>query len=645
MCGIAGLFSPSASINAERLQVSLEGMTKTLAHRGPDAEGLWSDPAHGIGLGHKRLSIRDLSPTGAQPMHAGHGRYVIAYNGEIYNAEELRDELHQRGISFDGTSDTEVVLKGCALHGVEAFVPRMIGMFAFAFWDAETRQLSLVRDRFGVKPLYYACFHGVWGFASELKALYRHPLWQADINRKAVTQFLRYGYIHAPRSIFSEVHKLMPGSILHIYASGNSRQHVYWDAREKMREGQRTLYDAGHDELVESTHSLLKDAVKRRMVADVSLGAFLSGGIDSSLVVALMQAQNQQRVRTFSIGFSEPEYDEAPYAKAIAAHLGTNHTELYMQPKDAWDVIPQLASMYDEPFGDSSQLPTFLLSAMTRKHVTVALSGDGGDEVFAGYGRYFLFDDTSFSEKKLWKLASTVLRHTPVSLLQTLAKCAPVRYKHDFVGRLTRMIERHYVDYLSRYRQVCLTHWPAPEGLVIGGSEPTDVLDDRGFLEVLAGKVSQMQAADTLCYLPDDILVKVDRASMAVSLEVRVPLLDHRLFEHAWRLPAELKVRDGLGKIVLREILSQYVPRQLFERPKMGFGVPIDHWLRGPLKDWAQSLLDPHIMKGQGILRPEAIIPFWQRHLAGENFAYPIWNVLMLEGFLQSTAHSACADS
>ncbi|MTJ93804.1 MAG: asparagine synthase (glutamine-hydrolyzing) [Desulfovibrio sp.] len=644
MCGIAGLFSPSANINAERLQVSLEGMTKTLAHRGPDAEGLWADPVHGIGLGHKRLSIRDLSPTGAQPMQTGHGRHVIAYNGEIYNAEELRSELHQQGVSFDGTSDTEVVLKGCALHGVEAFVPRMIGMFAFAFWDAEKRQLSLVRDRLGVKPLYYACFQGVWGFASELKALYKHPHWKADINRQAVTQFLRYGYIHGPISIFSQVYKLLPGSLLQIDASGTTQEHVYWDAREKMREGQRTLYRASHNELVESTHRMLRDAVKRRMVADVSLGAFLSGGIDSSLVVALMQAQTSQRVRTFSIGFSESEYDEAPYAKAIATHLGADHTELYMEPKDAWDVIPQLASMYDEPFGDSSQLPTYLLSAMTRKHVTVALSGDGGDEVFAGYARYFLFEDTSSIEKKFWKLASDILQRTPASLLQLIARCAPARYKQDFVGRLTRMVERHYVDYLSRYRQVCLTHWPAPGDLVVGGSEPHDVLDDRGFLDALAGKVSQMQAADTLCYLPDDILVKVDRASMAVSLEVRVPLLDHRLFEHAWRLPADMKVRNGLGKIVLREVLSQYVPRQLFERPKMGFGVPIDHWLRGPLKDWAQSLLDPHTMKGQGLLRPEAILPSWQRHLAGENFAYPIWNVLMLEGFLQSSAHAVCAD-
>ena len=644
MCGITGLFSPSATINAEALCASLARMTATLAHRGPDAEGLWDNPAHGIGLGHKRLSIRDLSPTGAQPMLTEHGRHAIAYNGEIYNAEELRDELHQQGISFDGTSDTEVVLKGCALLGVEAFVPRMIGMFAFAFWNAEKRQLSLVRDRFGVKPLYYSCFHGVWGFASELKALYEHPHWKADINREAVTQFLRFGYIHAPLSIFSDVHKLMPGSILHIYSSGKTQEHIYWDARKKMRDGQSTLYNASHDELVESTHRLLKDAVKRRMVADVSLGAFLSGGIDSSLVVALMQAQAQQRVRTFSIGFTEPEYDEAPYAKAIAAHLGTDHTEHYMEPKDAWDVIPHLASMYDEPFGDSSQLPTYLLSAMTRKHVTVALSGDGGDEVFAGYGRYFLFEDTSSTEKKLWKLASNMLQHMPASFLQILAKCAPTRYRHDFVGRLTRLIERHYVDYLSRYRQVCHTHWSAPADMVIGGHEPKDALCDKEFLETLIGRVRQMQAADTLCYLPDDILVKVDRASMAVSLEVRVPLLDHRLFEHAWRLPADLKVRNGVGKMVLREILAQYVPRQLFERPKMGFGVPIDHWLRGPLKDWAQSLLDPRAMTEQGLLRPEAILSSWQRHLDGENFAYPIWNVLMLQSFLRDAAYSPPTD-
>lgn len=639
MCGITGLFDPTHSLSTDSMEHILKRMTQSLAHRGPDADGHWLLAQQGLALGHRRLSIRDLSPAGAQPMlmpYAQNEYNCIVYNGEIYNAEELRDDLHAAGYSFSGTSDTEVVLKGCAHYGIEAFVPRMIGMFGFAFWDTKQKRLSIVRDRLGIKPIYYTKLNSIWGFASELKALHFHPHWKKEIDRNAIAQFLRYGYIHAPHSIFENVYKLMPGTMLHINNDGKSQIHTYWDAKEKMLAGQKNTYVESENVLVEMTHNLLKDAVKRRMVADVPLGAFLSGGIDSSLVAALMQSQSIEKIRTFSIGFDETSYDEAPFAKAIAERLGTDHTEHYMEPKDAWDVIPQLDAMYDEPFADSSQLPTYLLSAMTRQHVTVALSGDGGDELFAGYGRYFYLDENSTLTTPFWKMIHHTLKYTPESLLTFIAKLGPSRYRHDFIGRLHRLVERHYVDYLGLYKRVCMTHWQAPEDIVISGKEPKDIFDDRDFLESLSPRISQMQAADTLQYLCDDILVKVDRASMATSLEVRVPILDHRVFEHAWKLPMKLKAQNKVGKLVLRKILGDYVPNHLFERPKMGFGVPIDIWLRAPLRDWAEDLLDEKRMREDGFLHPAPIREAWKRHLQGEDFAYPIWDILMLQGFLRN---------
>ncbi len=638
MCGVAGLFSPRHVLSDEQLRDIVIPMTKTMEHRGPNAHGHYIDSSCGLALGHRRLSIRDLSPTGAQPMFTAEQRHCIVYNGEIYNAEELRSDLQKAGMAFSGTSDTEVVLHGCAYYGVETFVQKIIGMFAFAFWDAAKKRLSIVRDRLGIKPLYYTNINEVWAFSSELKALYHHPYWRGEICRNATTQFLRYGYIHAPHSIYKNTYKLLPGTMLHFYSTGEQKTVTYWSAKEKILHGQQNIYTASDDELIDSTHTLLKDAVKRRMVADVPLGAFLSGGIDSSLVVALMQNQSMEKVRTFSIGFEEKHYNEAPFAKAVAQHLGTNHTEHYMSAKDAFAVIPKLAGMYDEPFADSSQLPTSLLSAITQQHVTVALSGDGGDELFAGYGRYFSLNEKRTLATPFWQLADVICKHTPQVIFNIVAKGLPARYQSGFARRLQGFISRrniHKDNYMMTYRETFMTHWAEPENVVLGGHELTDIFSEKDFLDLLEHRISQMQAADTMQYLNDSVLTKVDRASMATSLEVRVPLLDHRVFEHAWKLPMHLKVKNNTGKVALRKVLAQYVPTKLFERPKMGFGVPIDIWLRGSLREWAESLLDEKTLQEQGLLNTDYVRNKWNEHLNGGNWPYLIWDVLMLQEFLR----------
>jgi asparagine synthase (glutamine-hydrolysing) len=636
MCGIAGFWNLQADEAEQAMYSRIATMTNSVLQSGLDSGDVWLSPQNGLALGHRRLTTRDFPSAQRQPMTTADDRYVLCYDGVVYNHEILRAELEARGVTFRGHSDAETLLYGCALLGVEQTISRLNGIFVFAFWDAQKTRLSLVRDRFGAKPLFYAHKNGTLLFASELKTLYQHPAWSARIHRDSVTQFLRYGYIHGPNTIFEGVQKLSPGSMVHVHSDGVLCPHVYWDVRAKILECQETAFLDNPKELTEATHSLLKDVVKQCMVSEAPPGAFLSGGIDSSLVAALMQTQSTQRIRTFSIGFAETHYNEAPFAKAIAKHLGTDHTELYMQPKDAWDIIPRLADILDEPLGDSSLLPTYLLACLTRRQVTTALSGDGGDEVFAGYGRYFVFPDLPDTTPPLWKIAAWGIRHVPLPLLEFLGKCAPLRYRQNFVERLTRRIRCHCVDKLARYKMTSLTHWAAPEELIIGGKEPSDILDDRHFLNKIRCFIGQMQAVDTLSYLPDDILVKVDRTSVAASLETRIPLLDHRVFELAWRLPLSMKTQNGVGKLVLRNILAQYIPRSLFERPKMGFGVPIDIWLRGPLREWAEDLLDEGRMFREGLLNPAPVLSAWRRHLAGDDFAYPLWNVLMLLTFLRN---------
>jgi asparagine synthase (glutamine-hydrolysing) len=638
MCGIAGLLDRRTRLGAEALEMATRRSTDTIAHRGPDGSGVWSDPATGIGLGHRRLAIIDLSPTGVQPMHSADGRFVITFNGEIFNYLDLRAELAAAGVRFRGDSDTEVMLEGFSRWGVVQTVARLIGMFAIGLWDRQTRTLWLIRDRLGVKPLYFAHAGERLLFGSELKTLRAHADWKPSIDADALAAYMRHGYVPAPRTIYKEARKLGPGEILEWREGAEPRIETYWDARKVARTG-RARWAERRDpaEAVAQLDELLRDAVKRRMIADVPLGAFLSGGIDSSTVVALMQAQSARPVKTFSIGFDVVGYDEARHAKAVAAHLGTDHTELYVTPEHALAVVPRLSEWYDEPFADSSQIPTFLVSEMTRRHVTVALSGDGGDENFAGYSRYLLGE-------KIWaglgRIPHSLRRMAAagVSAAAGVGLADAVNAILPSGRRMSRPAEKaekfaevlRLGDFAAVYRRL-VSQWEDPAALVRAGREPHGPLWDETLRDEIPETVARMQLLDTITYLPDDILTKVDRASMAVALEARVPLLDHRVVEFAWTLPPDLKIRDGESKWVLRRVLEKYVPRSLFERPKMGFGIPIDSWLRGPLREWAEDLLDPRAIAADGLLDPAPIAAAWEAHKAGtRNMQYPLWVVLML---------------
>jgi asparagine synthase (glutamine-hydrolysing) len=632
MCGIAGLLDRRARLAPDRLARTVRAMTDAIAHRGPDGDGIWTDAEAGIGFGHRRLAIIDVSPRGAQPMESACGRYVATYNGEIYNFAELRTELAAAGARFRGGSDTEVVLEGFVRWGVEATIARCVGMFAFALWDRQTRTLRLIRDRLGVKPLYYAHYDTRLLFASELKALRAVADWQPTLDRDALAGYVRHGYVAAPNTIYAQAKKLPAGHILEWTQGAEPRIAPYWDARAQASAG-RTQWTQPRDDnaTIDRLEALLKDAVAKRMVSDVPLGAFLSGGIDSSLVVALMQAQSARPVKTFTIGFGEAGYDEATHAKAVAAHLGTEHTELYVEPRHALDVVPKLADMYDEPFADSSQIPTFLVAEMTRRHVTVALSGDGGDELFAGYNRY-VWAETLWSwiarmPSPLRRAAAAAAECVPGGL----ARLLPVVRPHEKLAKVAEILRLDGID--SVYRRL-VSQWPDPARLVRSGREPSGPLWDSGLARDFPEPITRMQMIDTLTYLPDDILAKVDRATMAVGLESREPLLDHRLLEFAWTLPPSFKLRDGQGKWPLRRVLERYVPRALFERPKMGFGVPIDSWLRGPLRDWAEDLLDAKTLESDGLFDPAPVRAAWAAHLAGtREMHYPLWVVLMFQAW------------
>ena len=638
MCGIAGLIDRQARLGEADLAVRVSAMTDALAHRGPDGDGVWTDAAAGIGLGHRRLAIIDLSPLGAQPMESADGRYVATYNGEIYNFAELRAELESAGVAFRGHSDTEVVLEGFARWGIEATIARCQGMFAWAVWDRRTRVLRLIRDRMGVKPLYYAQNGVRLLFASELKALRAVDDWRPTLDHAALSAYARLGYVPAPRTIYREVRKLPAGHILEWAEGAEPRIYAYWDARAVAAAG-RAEWSKPRDEAetLARLETLLEDCVAKRLVSDVPLGAFLSGGIDSSLVVALMRKRGP--AKTFTIGFDEKGYDEAAHAKAIAAHLGTDHTELYVSPAHALGVVPKLADMYDEPFADSSQIPTFLVSEMTRQHVTVALSGDGGDEFFAGYNRYIwaerLWGTLARVPAPLRRLGAAIAARTPGGLAEAAARLLPERHRparpHEKFAKLAEILRLDGID--AVYHRL-VSQWPDPEAIVPGGGAPEGPHFDPTLAAEQPEPVARMQAIDALTYLPDDILVKVDRATMAVGLEGREPLLDHRLYEFAWSLPPEFKLRGGVGKWPLRQILARHVPRELFERPKMGFGVPINPWLRGPLRDWAEELLDERAMKADGLLAPAPIRAAWTQHLSGaRDNHYPLWTVLMFQAW------------
>jgi asparagine synthase (glutamine-hydrolysing) len=640
MCGVAGVWDRRGKSAPATVTAVAEAMTDTLRHRGPDEGAVFADAGAWFALGHRRLSIVELSQAGAQPMSSSCGRFVISYNGEVYNAAELRPELEAAGRRFRGHCDTEVIVEGAAVWGVEATVRRLIGMFAIALWDRRERVLYLIRDRLGIKPLYWANFDDRILFGSELKALRADRSWTPALDRDSLAAYLRFGYVPAPRTIYRGVRKLPPGTILTVRERGTPKITSFWSLAEVARAGQSTRLDVSEEEATQRLDALLRDAIGRRMVADVPLGAFLSGGIDSSIVVALMQAQSPRPVRSFSIGFRELGFDEAPCAAKVARHLGTDHTELYISPDHALSVIPHLATIYDEPFADSSQIPTFLVSEMTRRHVTVALSGDGGDELFGGYTRYFrgrtLWRLVGHLPQAVRGLAAAGARAISPSACSALAAAIPGSMRpaqfgpkmHKLAGVLAGEPEAGVL-----YRQM-VAQWANPENTVIGGTEPKGPLDDRSIKELVPDFIERMQYLDMVTYLPDDILTKVDRASMAVSLEARVPLLDHRVVALSWMLPGAMKGGDGVGKRMLRRVLSRYIPRELMARPKMGFAVPIQDWLRGPLRPWADPLLDERRLAAEGIFHPAPVVKRWREHLAGSNDWHDsLWAVLIFQAW------------
>jgi len=643
MCGICGIYAPGKAGQPGRAEAlaPLAAMNAVLAHRGPDDSGLWTDPEAGVGLGHRRLSILDLSPLGRQPMLSASGRFVLSYNGEVFNHARLREELRSLGHSFKGGSDTEVLLAGIEQWGLAQALSRCVGMFALALWDRRERTLSLARDRLGVKPLYYGEMEGGGLlFASELKALRRHPDFDARLDRDALALYFRHNYIPAPHSVYARARKVLPGEIIHAGARGQRRER-YWDVESVWREGFEEPFTSDDDEATDALERLLTDAVGLRMLADVPVGALLSGGIDSSLVTALMQKQSSRPVRTFSIGFAEAAWNEAPHAAAVARHLGCRHTELIVTARDLLDIAPSMPRLWDEPFADSSQIPTAILCHLAREHVTVALTGDGGDELFCGYERYpwtlRAHALLSAIPPSLRRAAHALLAALPTALWGLLPRGHKLRWRLDALGA---------ADFESLYRHL-VSHLKDPRVLVPGAREPdyaAALLRPMG--EGAGGTPDARRAwmclADILNYLPDDILTKVDRASMAVGLEARTPLLDHRVAAFAARLPMGLKVRQGQGKWLLRRVLRRHVPQTLTDRPKMGFGVPVAAWLKGELRPWAEDLLSPASIRSRGLLDADFVARMWREYLQGEdNWCHCLWDVLMFQAWLAAQATGA----
>jgi asparagine synthase (glutamine-hydrolysing) len=650
MCGITG-FLGGAPLQADACADLLTRMARRIAHRGPDDSGIWFDLEARVGLGHRRLSVVDLSAAGAQPMVSASARHVLILNGEIYNHHDLRADLEAQGRApaWRGHSDTESLLAAIDAWGVDAAIERTVGMFAIAVWDRQRRELVLARDRLGEKPLYYGWQGSGEGrtflFGSELKALREHPAFAAGIDRGSVGLLLRHSCIPAPWSIHEGIRKLEPGSILRVSAAGAEPvAHRYWDALSVARAGQASPLQATPEEAVDGLERVLRLAIGRQMVADVPLGAFLSGGIDSTTVVALMQSLSSRPVKTFTIGSDDVRYDESAHAAAVARHLGTEHTSLHVSAADALATVPRLATIYCEPFADSSQIPTLLVSRLARQHVTVALSGDGADELFAGYNRYRV---TAALWRRLARLpvplraaAARALRALPPAAWDRLRGLIPGARGYTAFGDKvhkgaaaldSRDVNELFLRLVSTERD--------PLSLLAGGSEHATALSRPPSMLAGIDAVPTMMALDALVYLPDDIMAKVDRASMSVSLETRAPYLDHGVYAYAWSLPLECKLRDGQTKWVLRRLAERHVPRELIERPKSGFSIPIDAWLRGPLRAWAETLLDAAVLRRDGLLRPEPVRQLWIEHLSGRrNHAASLWNLLMFQEWMQQQA-------
>lgn len=639
MCGFVGVLS-STFLN----ESTLCKMTRTLEHRGPDESTLWQDSLSGISLGHQRLSILELSNAGSQPMFSANGRFALVYNGEIYNHLSCRKVLAESGFAvyWKGSSDTETLIEMISALGLEGALKLTTGMFSFALWDKLEKKLFLARDRFGEKPLYYGWQGDSFLFGSELKALKIHPNFLNEIDSNALGLFLQYNYVPTPLSIYRGISKLTPGGILSV-----SLDHkavcisTYWSAIDTMLSGKKNPFRGNVTEAIDETENVLKRAVQIQLLADVPLGAFLSGGIDSSLIVSLMSAVSSTPVNTFTIGFDENGFNEAVYAKKIASHLGTNHTELYVNPKDCFDVIPLLGSMYDEPFADSSQIPTYLVSKLAAGSVKVALSGDGGDELFGGYNRYF------FAEK-LW----TNLRFIPMPLRSGLYSTINKLNTHqwDILSSLLHYIlpkKYHYSNLTDKLNKASsllavesfddvyfrlVKQWENPGEILNFDYSPqknkligSDLFQDN---------MDKMMLNDLITYLPDDILCKVDRAGMAVSLESRIPFLDHNVYAFSSSLPLSCKTNKGTSKWILREILKKYIPENLINRPKMGFGIPLEVWLRGPLKEWADDLLEEKVIKESGLLNPKVVRQKWEEHISGKrNWHYQLWSILMFQAW------------
>jgi asparagine synthase (glutamine-hydrolysing) len=643
MCGIAGFVNPSCRLSRPELEELALIMATTLRHRGPDDCGVWADPATGVTLAHRRLSIQDLSAEGHQPMRSADGRYILSFNGEIYNFYEIKSHLEQAGHTFRGHSDTEVMLAAFCEYGINLALEKFIGMFAFALWDCQQRTLYLARDRAGEKPLYYGWNRGVFLFGSELKALRAYPHFRGDVDSQALALYMRYSYIPAPHSIYQNIFKLPPGTILKLTAAHFEKQQTptpeqYWSLWSAVERGLTHPFEGDAPAAADRLTQLLSESVAMQMVADVPIGAFLSGGIDSSAVVALMQAQSRRPIKTFSIGFANAEYDEAPFANAVAKHLGTRHTELYVHPGTLLETIPRMPQIYDEPFADTSNIPTVLLSELARKQVTVSLSGDGGDELFGGYSLYQKAEQVWKNMRRIPqpvrnRLAKLLAHAGTIGVeIQTRLWGEPRFFKRVFrLSELLRASEDRQLYELLIAQSRNLREWLNDSHVIPGANGTTGMWDSLTDLR------HRMMFNDFVRYLPDDVLVKVDRAAMSASLEMRIPLLDRRIIEFAWSLPLHFKQRYGQGKWLLRQVLHRYVPRELVERPKQGFAAPVEEWVRAELRPWAEELLAESRLQQDGFFQERNVRRKWNDHLSGKgDWGRPLWNVLMFQGWLDA---------